>query len=247
MSLKRKLKRAAMTDAKKKIEKTAKPYLKKYQLGKQIAELNGARISDFCQAYYLPLFAYVMFKHFGYGYRRLERLGAVITKLIHLVAETKRCDELRAKGVIIKDGDPKQPHHYLSISEVKEGLLAEAKYKFEPTPSRDMPDSKEDVKEFATWYAIVTANNLADNLRAIWLLTLNNEFGFGAGRLAKAVECLQLYQEMTREEFLERLEEVETKCKYQGKQIRFVSSRLALERLGIDKDMSIDLSEVKTA
>ena len=73
MSLKGKLNRKAV----KAITKAIEPQVKMRNAARLIVTSNSWRIFSYCQTYYLPLFAWVMYKHYGFGFRRLAASGTV--------------------------------------------------------------------------------------------------------------------------------------------------------------------------
>ena len=98
----------------KKAMREMKEELRKSGAGAAIANKNLTRIVDFCRAYYVPLFAWVLYKDFGYRYVRLVRFAQQFNKIIGLVAETNESDKLRLQGVVLPESGGKYPHHYLS-------------------------------------------------------------------------------------------------------------------------------------
>lgn len=240
MGAKRKLKRTAEKALAKKTTKELKPHLKYYRAGKLLAESNVDRIGEFCRAYFIPMFGYVMHKHYGFGFTRLAKLSDELVRMINLVAESNTADKMRAKNIFIQDGDSNVPHHYITALEMVEDLEIECRYKFERYQKKNPPKTAS-AEEYAKWIAGDMAGVITDDLKIVWLHTLWTTFGFGAKRLTDCANYLKQYMWQNKKDFMAKLEEME-KCHQGSEYIQFTSIRKMLDNLNVDDEMSMSLT-----
>lgn len=217
MSLKRKLNRKAV----KAITKAIEPQVKMRQAARLIVTSNSWRIFNYCQTYYLPLFAWVMYKHYGFGYRRLAKLDKEMNYIFDLIGESME----KGKPVFYK------------FEWAREGLELEARFKYEKHEAVK-PEKLDTTDAFVEWFAQRGAADIFADLEAVWLWVLYAHFGFGAKRLAKCREYIAMYSEQTKAEFIAKLDEIENKCQWKhGEDVdgmTFETIRKRLDELGIE-------------
>ena len=217
MSLKRKLNRKAV----KAITKAIEPQVKMRQAARLIVTSNSWRIFNYCQTYYLPLFAWVMYKHYGFGFRRLAKLDKEMNYIFDLIGESME----KGKPVFYK------------FEWAREGLELEARFKYEKHEAVK-PEKLDSTEAFVEWFAQCGSADIFADLEAVWLWVLYAHFGFGAKRLAKCREYMAMYSEQTKAEFIAKLDEIEQKCQWKhGEDVdgmTFETIRKRLDELGIE-------------
>ena len=217
MSLKRKLNRKAV----KAITKAIEPQVKMRQVARLIVTSNSWRIFSYCQTYYLPLFAWVMYKHYGFGFRRLAKLDKEMNYIFDLIGESME----KGKPVFYK------------FEWAREGLELEARFKYEKHEAVK-PEKLDSTEAFVEWFAQCGSADIFADLEAVWLWVLYAHFGFGAKRLAKCREYMAMYSEQTKAEFIAKLDEIEQKCQWKhGEDVdgmTFETIRKRLDELGIE-------------
>ena len=217
MSLKRKLNRKAV----KAITKAIEPQVKMRQVARFIVTSNSWRIFNYCQTYYLPLFAWVMYKHYGFGFRRLAKLDKEMNYIFDLIGESME----KGKPVFYK------------FEWAREGLELEARFKYEKHEAVK-PEKLDSTEAFVEWFAQCGSADIFADLEAVWLWVLYAHFGFGAKRLAKCREYMAMYSEQTKAEFIAKLDEIEQKCQWKhGEDVdgmTFETIRKRLDELGIE-------------
>lgn len=217
MSLKRKLNRKAV----KAITKAIEPQVKMRQAARLIVTSNSWRIFNYCQTYYLPLFAWVMYKHYGFGFRRLAKLDKEINHIFDLIGESME----KGKPVFYK------------FEWAREGLELEARFKYEKHEAVK-PEKLDSTEAFVEWFAQCRSADIFADFEGVWLWVLYAHFGFGAKRLAKCREYMAMYSEQTKAEFIAKLDEIERKCQWKhGEDVdgmTFETIRKRLDELGIE-------------
>ena len=217
MSLKRKLNRKAV----KAITKAIEPQVKMRNAARLIVTSNSWRIFNYCQTYYLPLFAWVMYKHYGFGFRRLAKLDKEMNYIFDLIGESME----KGKPVFYK------------FEWAREGLELEARFKYEKHEAVK-PEKLDSTEAFVEWFAQCGSADIFADLEAVWLWVLYAHFGFGAKRLAKCREYMAMYSEQTKAEFIAKLDEIEQKCQWKhGEDVdgmTFETIRKRLDELGIE-------------
>lgn len=217
MSLKRKLNRKAV----KAITKAIEPHIKMREAARFIVTSNSWRIFSYCQTYYLPLFAWVMYKHYGFGFRRLAKLDKEMNYIFDLIGESME----KGKPVFYK------------FEWAREGLELEARFKYEKHEAVK-PEKLDSTEAFVEWFAQCGSADIFADLEGVWLWVLYAHFGFGAKRLAKCREYMAMYSEQTKAEFIAKLDEIEQKCQWKhGEDVdgmTFETIRKRLDELGIE-------------
>lgn len=217
MSLKRKLNRKAV----KAITKAIEPQVKMRQAARLIVTSNSWRIFNYCQTYYLPLFAWVMYKHYGFGFRRLAKLDKEMNYIFDLIGESME----KGKPVFYK------------FEWAREGLELEARFKYEKHEAIK-PEKLDSTEAFVEWFAQCGSADIFADFEGVWLWVLYAHFGFGAKRLAKCREYMAIYSEQTKAEFIAKLDEIEQKCQWKhGEDVdgmTFETIRKRLDELGIE-------------
>ena len=210
--------------------------MRKSSQGEKIADRNITQITDFCRAYYIPLFAYVLYKDFGYRYVRLVRFGEQFNKIIALVAETNEADQLRARGVELPAAGGSYPHHYLSLSDIQSDLKVECGYLYRWQGVCEKPTGGS-VNDYARYHARNHSARIMDNLKMMWLFTMWTTFAFGKKRL---LLCEEYFRERIKglpfSTFMNMLEEMELKCCTKTAGLSFDTNRRIFKRLGVDKE-----------
>ena len=217
MSLKRKLNRKAA----KVIAKAIEPQVKMREAARFIVTSNSWRIFSYCQTYYLPTFAWIMYKHWGFGFRRLAKLNKEMNHIFDLIGESMG----KGKPVFYK------------FEWAREGLELEARFKYEKHEAVK-PEKLDSTEAFVEWFAQCGSADIFADLEAVWLWVLYAHFGFGAKRLAKCREYMAIYSEQTKAEFIAKLDEIEQKCQWKhGEDVdgmTFETIRKRLDELGIE-------------
>lgn len=233
MSLKRKMHRQKVAKA---ASKSLKAFwenipdeVKMRETARLIVTKNSWRIWTYCQTYYLPMFAWTMYKHFGFGFRRLAKLDKEMNYMFDLIGES------------MHKGSPE----FYKFEWAREGLELEARFKYEKHKA-EKPEKLDTTEAFIEWFAQCGSADIFADLEGVWLWVLYAHFGFGAKRLAKCREYMAMYSEMTKAEFLAKLDEIEQKCQWKhGDDIdgmTFRAIRRQLTKLGIeDGIMSLPL------
>jgi hypothetical protein len=220
----------------KKAMREMKEELRKSGAGAAIADNNLTRIVDFCRAYYVPLFAWVLYKDFGYRYVRLVRFGQQFNKIIGLVAETNEADKLRLQGVVLPESGGKYPHHYLSLHDIKSDLQVECGYSY-LWQKKNIAPTKASIEEYARHHARNHAMRTMDNMRLIWLHTMWTTFGFGKKRLKLCEEYFREHiTNLPFSTFKNMLEEMEKVCQTKTDAVSFATNRRIFKKLGVDKE-----------
>lgn len=229
MSALRKMRRAAQVDARKQIKKHVAPKIKLAEAARLIVKKNYMRLWLYCQTYYFPLFGWVMYRHYGFRFRRLVRLDAEINHIWELITESKN-----------------GPHVFHKIEWVFEALEIEGGYQYErqKTPKPEGPDC-DTAESMVQYFAKAASITIIEQLEVVWLWVLYAIFGFGKKRLEDARRYLAAASELTYEEFTGRLAEMET-CtwRHDGRIdcMCFDTVRSRLKELGIEgPDMVLPL------
>ena len=189
-------------------------------VARAIVHKNSMRIWQFCQSYCFPMFGYVMYKHYGFGFRRLAKLDAEINHIWDLIVESR------------KPGGPV----FHKIEWVFEGLEVEAGYTY-LRESKPVPEDESSIEKMAEYLAKCTSIDIGAEIEAVWLWVLHASFGFGKKRLAQAKEYINQCAGLSYDEFMGRLREMETKCVYKHngheEALTFNRVRQQLEKLGV--------------
>ena len=213
-----------------------KEELRKSKAGADIANKNLTRIVDFCRAYYIPLFTWVLYKDFGYRYVRLVRFAQQFNKIIQLIAETNESDKLRLQGVVLPESGGRYPHHYLSLHDIKSDLRVECGYSYFWQKRNEAP-AKASIDEYARYHARNHAMRTMDNMRLIWLHTMWTTFGFGKKRLKLCEEYFREHiTNLPFGTFKNMLEEMEKVCQTKTEGVSFATNRRIFKKLGVDKE-----------
>lgn len=234
MGLARKMKRAAVNETAKKICKESGPAIRKSFQGEAIAKKNMHRIVDFCRGFYIPLFAWTLHKHFGFGCKRLIRMGEEFNRHLELVRETQKADEFTQKGNKLPKAGGPFPHHYLSIADMHHDMKVELGYNYPHTKMRALPKEGE-VQDYARVFALNMSRSTLDGLKVVWLHTMWVTFGFGKKRLADCNERFkECIKDMSYNRLMEILAEMEEKVSTRTEGLCFDNNRKILKRLGVD-------------
>lgn len=213
-----------------------KEEMRKSKAGADIANKNLTRIVDFCRAYYIPLFTWVLYKDFGYRYVRLVRFAQQFNKIIQLIAETNESDKLRLQGVVLPESGGRYPHHYLSLHDIKSDLRVECGYSYF-WQKRNEALAKASIDEYARYHARNHAMRTMDNMRLIWLHTMWTTFGFGKKRLKLCEEYFREHiTNLPFSTFKNMLEEMEKVCQTKTEGVSFATNRRIFKKLGVDKE-----------
>lgn len=234
MGLARKMKRAAVNEAAKKICRENGPAIKKSFQGEAIAKRNMHRIVDFCRGFYIPLFAWTLHKHFGFGCKRLIRMGQEFNRHLELVQETQKADEFTQKGNKLPKVGGLLPHHFLSIEDMHSDMKAELGYSYPHTKMQPLPKNGE-VEDYARVFALNMSWSTLDGLKVVWLHTMWVTFGFGKKRLAECDERFrECLEDMSYNKLMKILAEMEEKISTRTEGLCFDNNRKILKRLGVD-------------
>lgn len=240
MGTARKMKRTAAKETAKKICKENKS-IKKSSRGLTIANDNMHRIVDFCRGFYIPLFAWTLHKYFGFGCKRLIRMGEEFNRHLKLAAETKRADDFIRKGNKLPEAGGSLPHHYLSIEDMHSDMEIELGYSYPNSKKRPLPKDGE-VQDYARVFALNISRSTLDGLKVVWLHTMWVTFGFGKKRLS---ECDERFKECIKDisytRLMEILTEMEEKVSTRTECLCFDSNRKILKRLGVDSTGELGL------
>ena len=162
-----------------------------------------------------------MYKHWGFGFRRLARLDKEMNHIFDLIGESMG----KGKPVFYK------------FEWAREGLELEARFKYEKHEAVK-PEKLDSTEAFVEWFAQCGSADIFADLEAVWLWVLYAHFGFGAKRLAKCREYMAMYSEQTKAEFIAKLDEIEQKCQWKhGEDVdgmTFETIRKRLDELGIE-------------
>lgn len=229
MSTLRKMKRAKEGAVVKKVVKNLKTKANIALAARAIVNKNSIRIWQFCQSYCFPMFGYVMYKHYGFGFRRLAKLDAEINHIWDLITES------RAPGHPV----------YHKIEWVFEGLEVEAGYKY-PRELKPAIQDDSSISKMAEHLAKCASIDIGAEIEAVWLWVLYASFGFGKKRLAQAKEYINQCAGLAYDEFMGRLKEMEEKCIYKhnghADALTFNRVRQQLEKLGVKgPEMTLNL------
>ena len=220
MSMIRKMKRAKDGMVAKKAIKDIKTKTDIALAASAIVHRNSMRIWQFCQSYCFPMFGYVMYRHYGFGFRRLAKLDAEINHIWDLIVESR------------KPGGPV----FHKIEWVFEGLALEAGYKYQKDSFPPIQDDSS-ISGMAEHLAKCSSIDIGAQVEAVWLWVLHATFGFGKKRLAQAKEYINQCAGLSYDEFMGRLREMETKCVYKHngheEALSFNRVRQQLAKLGV--------------
>lgn len=222
MSALRKMQRQKNGEVAKQVLKKAKPKLKMAEQARRIVRNNHMRIYTYCQTYFFPMFGWVMYKHFGFGFRRLSRLDAEMKHIWDLIIESRE-----------------GPHVYYRIEWVFSDIEIESGFKYVRCEKPELKPSKlETTEAFVEHFARCASIDIIADIEVVWLWVLYAAFGFGKKRLAKAREYLMECVDLSYKEFMGRLDEMEKKCTWKhGDEhdgVAFATVRQRLAALGIE-------------
>ena len=184
-----------------------------------IVRKNGERIWNYCQTYYLPMFAWVMYEHYGFRTKRIIDLHNAYMHIWRLIEESKN-----------------GPHVFLTLEWVYEGLEIEARHKY-IKQEKPKANNFATLEEYVEYFSKCASFDIVADFEAVWLWVLHSEFGFGNKRLQQARDYLAQYEYMDYEDFQNRLALIE-KCRpwihdKQAEDIKFEEVRKQLRALGI--------------
>lgn len=240
MGLARKMKRTKVVEAAKVVKKEIGSDIKAQKTGRMIANMNIPAIDDFALAFYMPVFTYILYKDFGFGYRRLMRCQEELIELRDTVMKTLKADKLRAmKRYIPERGG--SLHHYINPMEIMQGLYDECGFKFKFPEAGEAPEIK-DVEHYAAWHAKHKMAEKCGAYQLILLWVLHTRFDFGKKRLEKFSNAVISHDCLGRGRYFAMLQEVEEKCHWGKDRISFDWARKKLKELGVEKtDFELNL------
>lgn len=222
MSLSKKISRKKTTEKVKAGKKIAKKITDAAIAGKRIAEFNKARILEYVECFTMPTIAYIMHKHFGFGFAKLEKL----TESIQHIA-----DVFKAKQ---EDGID-----YIDLEGLWIGLEDEGKFVFERYQGYDDKADDCDVRSWMNRYSKNISISALEHLETIWLWALCITFNFRTRRLA---ECRKILARLKPLQMPYRMLELELnevcKLKNRGgkKSVEFKWLQPTIEKLDITHD-----------
>lgn len=241
MGLARKMKRAATNERIKKVAEKSGKTIRKASQGEAVAKKNMHRIVDFCRGFYIPLFAWTLHKEFGFGYKRLVRMGEEFNRHLELIMETEKADKFVKSGNKLPLVGGPFPHHYLSIEDMREDMEIELGYKYPLSRMRALPEEGE-VRDYARVCALNMSRSVLDGLKIVWLHTMWVTFGFGKKRLADCnAHFKNCIKDMSYARLMEILAEMEKKCGTRAEGLCFDNNRKILKRLGVDNTGELGL------
>ncbi len=245
MGLARKMKRAAVNETARKIIKESGATIRKVSKGEAIAKKNLHRIVDFCRGFYIPLFAWTLHKEFGFGCKRLIRMGEEFNRHLELVMETKKADEFVKSGKKLPEVGGPFPHHYISVEDMHSDIQIETGYSYPHIKLRALPEEGE-VQDYARVFALNMSRSVLDSLKIVWLHTMWVTFGFGKKRLADCnMHFTNCIKDISYDRLMEILAEMETKITTKTEGLCFDNNRKILKKLGVDSTGELGLATGK--